>query len=653
MVISANSKKTVLSTAIALCLYAGGQQVVQAGTTLVFADNVSPLDPYPGINPLQRDVFSTFNEFRVRLDDTTSGGGEKSVVGDSKISGAGKATALPHDFVTWQFDDAGDFSSVSNSDMTPGAHYYAAGCGYITGTCTNQSPAPDGDVGMFLNAAFLGSPFGFLAPITGSAAAAQYGVGTISFSDPNFTVNIPVAEAQWSEGYFTLGQVEGGINFNGVITNGHDFRLTGDQLIDASEDSLGFSGQYTQWDLVGSFNRDPEASGVVLSTAPATPLVIPIANIATDPDGDGLSIQTINPVVSGAAGGTATCSASSCTYTPAATGPGNFMVTVDDNYAAILGSTSIQVSVNVTAGPTAVDDTATVDQSSTGNLIDLTANDVPGGNPINDASIAITTNPVNGSISTPLPGDGTALYSPNAGFVGVDTFSYTVDDTVAATSNTATATVTVNCIAAACSADGPVTAGSLGSVRVTEANLISAGLPADDGEGGVAQTCVPDCFSFIAPVVAPAPAQVVFTLSAALQADSRYRKFINGQWTIFDTATGDSVLSAPGSLGNCPPPGDSAYGPLAAGHFCLQLTISDGGPNDDDNIVGQITDPGGVGVGTAAGVSFPPQKLGGAGGCTLAKQSVEVASRSDWWVLFGFLTLVWKFRKVRAVKSGS
>ncbi len=58
------------------------------------------------------------------------------------------------------------------------------------------------------------------------------------------------------------------------------------------------------------------------------------------------------------------------------------------------------------------------------------------------------------------------------------------------------------------------------------------------------------------------------------------------------------MASAPGLLGGCPAPGDTSYQlGLTEGHFCVQLTLEDGGPNDADNEAnGTIVDPGGVAV---------------------------------------------------------
>ena len=55
------------------------------------------------------------------------------------------------------------------------------------------------------------------------------------------------------------------------------------------------------------------------------------------------------------------------------------------------------------------------------------------------------------------------------------------------------------------------------------------------------------------------------------------------KWTFFDASTTDNVSSTAGSPGNCPPPGDASYSPgLTAGNYCLQLNITDGGPNDHE-----------------------------------------------------------------------
>ena len=72
-------------------------------------------------------------------------------------------------------------------------------------------------------------------------------------------------------------------------------------------------------------------------------------------------------------------------------------------------------------------------------------------------------------------------------------------------------------------------------------------------------------------------------------------KVENLQLTV--STTDDAGRSA-GEPGFCPPPGDSSWqSGLSAGHWCVQLLIEDGGPNDADGLAnGSIVDPGGIGV---------------------------------------------------------
>ncbi|HET6628564.1 MAG TPA: Calx-beta domain-containing protein [Woeseiaceae bacterium] len=93
--------------------------------------------------------------------------------------------------------------------------------------------------------------------------------------------------------------------------------------------------------------------------------------------------------------------------------------------------------------------------------------------------------------------------------------------------------------------------------------------------------------------------QVVIPQAAAIGEFAEYRKFRpDGGWTDFVEDDNNSIASAAGAPGSCPAPGDASYEPgLAQGHFCIQLTIEDGGPNDGDAALGPngvIEDPGGA-----------------------------------------------------------
>jgi len=115
---------------------------------------------------------------------------------------------------------------------------------------------------------------------------------------------------------------------------------------------------------------------------------------------------------------------------------------------------------------------------------------------------------------------------------------------------------------------------------------------------------------------------VVIPQIAAMPRASVYRKLVpqvssgKSEWRDFVQNTSNAVASAAGEEGYCPPPGDPSYtAGLNEGHWCLQLTIEDGGPNDSDGVANnRVTDPGGVGrvlssVSVGSGGSLHPLVL--------------------------------------------
>ncbi len=90
---------------------------------------------------------------------------------------------------------------------------------------------------------------------------------------------------------------------------------------------------------------------------------------------------------------------------------------------------------------------------------------------------------------------------------------------------------------------------------------------------------------------------VVIPQRAPIPLSAKLRKFI-GQWQDFVIDNKNSIASAPGLRGFCPAPGATLWqAGLNAGHWCVQLTIEDGGPNDADGLVnGVVEDPSGVAV---------------------------------------------------------
>ncbi|MBN7818750.1 Ig-like domain-containing protein [Bowmanella yangjiangensis] len=90
--------------------------------------------------------------------------------------------------------------------------------------------------------------------------------------------------------------------------------------------------------------------------------------------------------------------------------------------------------------------------------------------------------------------------------------------------------------------------------------------------------------------------RIVLPQREAIPTNAVYRKFQQGSWVNFVTDANNSIHSAAGNPGYCPPPGAADWTPgLVEGHLCVQLTIEDGGPNDDDGLVNAaVVDPGAV-----------------------------------------------------------
>ncbi|WP_345861660.1 Ig-like domain-containing protein [Shewanella algae] len=91
---------------------------------------------------------------------------------------------------------------------------------------------------------------------------------------------------------------------------------------------------------------------------------------------------------------------------------------------------------------------------------------------------------------------------------------------------------------------------------------------------------------------------IVIPQVQAIPAQAQYRKYVASGWQEFVTDANNQVFSSAGEPGYCPPMGDANWqSGLTEGHWCVQLLIQDGGPNDGDGQAnGTIVDPGGVAV---------------------------------------------------------
>ncbi|TAG82117.1 MAG: midcut-by-XrtH protein [Burkholderiales bacterium] len=193
--------------------------------------------------------------------------------------------------------------------------------------------------------------------------------------------------------------------------------------------------------LTITVNRAPTANNDVASTNVNTPLVIPEATLLlndTDPENDTLTVQSVQAAVNGAVSRTG----GNVTFTPTAdfVGAASFTYTISDGSRTSTATVAVTVNaVVVNRAPTANDDTAvTVENAAV--TVDVRGNDTdPDGNTLTVSSVS---QGANGSVV--IDGvTGNPIYTPNAGFTGRDSFTYTISDGFSGTAS-AMVTVTVN-----------------------------------------------------------------------------------------------------------------------------------------------------------------------------------------------------------------
>ncbi|MES9994047.1 MAG: retention module-containing protein, partial [Candidatus Thiodiazotropha sp.] len=186
-----------------------------------------------------------------------------------------------------------------------------------------------------------------------------------------------------------------------------------------------------------SVNDGPDAVNDSVTTQEDVPVRISVLRNDSDPEGDPLLVTSLTQPSNGTL---TTLSNGTYQYIPDAgfTGSDSFRYTISDGNGA---SDSAIVRISVAGGndgPVAVSDNASTDENTPVTIDVLTNDSDPEGDVL---SISSFSQGANGTVAID-PVSGNPVYTPNPGFTGTDSFSYTVSDGNGG-ADTATVTVTV------------------------------------------------------------------------------------------------------------------------------------------------------------------------------------------------------------------
>jgi hypothetical protein len=216
-----------------------------------------------------------------------------------------------------------------------------------------------------------------------------------------------------------------------------------DRLLNLSSGAMAPSGLYTSLSVGAPAAGAPVATADSYTVAEDTPLSIPAPGVLANDTGTPLTA-----LVAGAASGgnVSLASNGSFTFTPAANfnGTAQFSYQVSDGVNTSLPAT---VSINVTPvndKPVAVGDSYVTTAGKALSVANpgVLANDSDVDSTNLLVRVGAVTQPANGTLQIYWLGRFT--YTPNPGFTGVDTFTYSVKDDLNAISNVATVSITVS-----------------------------------------------------------------------------------------------------------------------------------------------------------------------------------------------------------------
>jgi VCBS repeat-containing protein len=261
---------------------------------------------------------------------------------------------------------------------------------------------------------------------------------------------------------------------NGTASNnGSDVTYTPDPAFNgvdtftyAASDGNGGTATATVTVAVAMVNDPPVAQDDSAATNEDTPVTIRVLANDTDPDGDSLVIESSTQPLHGATARSGT----NIIYTPAPNfnGADTFTYTIADGNGGTATATVTVAVMTVNDPPLAQDDSHTTDEDTPVTIPVLANDSDPDGDSLVVESV---TQPVNGTVSN---NSSNVTYTADAGFGGIDTFSYTVADGKGGTS-TARVVVAVSIVN-----DPPVAQDD--SAATNEDTLVTIPLLANDSD---------------------------------------------------------------------------------------------------------------------------------------------------------------------------
>ncbi|MDD5646457.1 MAG: Ig-like domain-containing protein, partial [Candidatus Bipolaricaulis sp.] len=219
---------------------------------------------------------------------------------------------------------------------------------------------------------------------------------------------------------------------NVVYTPHADFHGT-DRFTYTVSDGAGGTSSAVVTIVVAPQNDDPEARGGTVFTDEDVAVFIEVLANDSDPDGDVLTLESAGQP----AHGTVTTVGTTATYTPEGDffGEDAFTYTISDGHGGTATATITIVVSPVNDAPRADDDSAFTDEDLAVTVAVLENDSDPDGDGL---FIEGVSSPAQGAAEVL---GAAVVYTPAAGFDGVDRFTYTVVD---GHGGNATATVTVN-----------------------------------------------------------------------------------------------------------------------------------------------------------------------------------------------------------------